>query len=155
VTAGARPLPRRALLRRAGSPSPTRATRQATAARSRHAPRRRQRRDGRRPAGGDGVCRNHRSADVRRVVRLMRNLRAAITFLTRIPIPVSDAPLTAAVPWFPIVGGMIGLTVGLVAAGLLELVPALVAASVGVLLGVLLTGAFHEDGLADVADAFA
>ena len=33
--------------------------------------------------------------------------------------------------------------------------PTSVAAAVGVLVGVLVTGAFHEDGLADTADAFA
>ncbi len=41
------------------------------------------------------------------------------------------------------------------AAGLGELVPAGVAAAVAVLFGVLVTGAFHEDGLADTADAVA
>ena len=86
----------------------------------------------------------------------MRNLRAAITFLTRVPVPISGTPsITAAVPWFPVVGAMIGLAVGGVAAGLLQVVPAIVAASIAVLFGILLTGAFHEDGLADVADAFA
>jgi adenosylcobinamide-GDP ribazoletransferase len=35
-----------------------------------------------------------------------------------------------------------------------ELVPAAVAAAAAVVTGLLLTGAFHEDGLADVADAF-
>ncbi len=63
--------------------------------------------------------------------------------------------MTAAVPWYPFVGALIGAMVGGVAAGLLHLVPPLVAASVAVMIGVLVTGAFHEDGLADVADAFA
>ena len=85
----------------------------------------------------------------------MRNLRAAVTFLTRIPVPTSgEIDLTAAVPWFPLVGGLIGATVGGAAAGLLHLVPPFVAAALAVMLGVLLTGALHEDGLADVADAF-
>ena len=48
-----------------------------------------------------------------------------------------------------------GAIVGLAAVGLLSGVPPIVAAAVAVLFGVLLTGAFHEDGLADVADAFA
>ncbi len=56
-------------------------------------------------------------------------------------------------PWFPVVGAFIGAVVGLVAAGMMELVPASVAAAVAVILGVLVTGAFHEDGLADTADA--
>jgi adenosylcobinamide-GDP ribazoletransferase len=57
------------------------------------------------------------------------------------------------VPWFPVVGALIGAFVGAVAAGMMELVPASVAAAVAVIVGVLLTGAFHEDGLADTADA--
>jgi adenosylcobinamide-GDP ribazoletransferase len=57
--------------------------------------------------------------------------------------------------WFPVVGALVGASVGGAAAGLGELVPAGVAATVAVLLGVLLTGAFHEDGLADTADAVA
>jgi adenosylcobinamide-GDP ribazoletransferase len=83
-------------------------------------------------------------------------LLGAIQFLTRIPVR-SAAPATPdrTVPWIPVVGGMIGLVVGLAAGGLAELVPVTVAAAVAVLFGVLLTGAFHEDGLADVADAFA
>jgi adenosylcobinamide-GDP ribazoletransferase len=90
------------------------------------------------------------------MVRLMRNLRAAIAFLTRIPVPISGTPsMTAAVPWFPAVGAAVGVAVGGSAAVLLHLVPPLVAAGLAVLLGILLTGAFHEDGLADIADAFA
>lgn len=80
----------------------------------------------------------------------------ALTFLTRVPVRLRHAPdLTAAVAWFPVVGALVGAVVGGVAAGLGELVPATVAAAVAVLAGMLLTGAFHEDGLADVADAFA
>ena len=85
----------------------------------------------------------------------MRNLRAAIAFLTRIPVPIDGTPsMTAAGPWFPVVGAIVGLSVGGSAALLLHLVPPLVAASLAVLVGIVLTGAFHEDGLADVADAF-
>lgn len=86
----------------------------------------------------------------------MGNLKAAIVFLTRVPMRLKHEPsLTDAVPWFPVVGALVGAFVGGVAAGLQQVVPPLVAAAVAVLLGVLLTGAFHEDGLADVADAFA
>ncbi len=86
----------------------------------------------------------------------MKNLRAAIVFLTRVPLRLKGEPsLTAAVPWFAVAGALVGVFVGGTAAGLLHVVPPLVAAAVAVLLGVLLTGAFHEDGLADVADAFA
>lgn len=80
----------------------------------------------------------------------------ALQFLTRVPVRTPTAPdLTAAVPWFPVVGAAVGATVGAIVVGLAEVVPMSVAATVAVLAGVLLTGAFHEDGLADVADAFA
>ena len=86
----------------------------------------------------------------------MRNLRAAISFLTRVPVPTSgELNQAGAVPWFPVVGGLVGLAVGGAMAGLVHLVPSLVAAALAVLLGVALTGGFHEDGLGDVADAFA
>lgn len=81
-------------------------------------------------------------------------LVGAAQFLTRAPIRLRSAPdLARSVPWFPVVGALIGAVVGGVAAGLMELVPTAVAAAVAILFGVLLTGAFHEDGLADTADA--
>ena len=88
------------------------------------------------------------------MVRL--SLLAAIQFLTRIPIRLRREPdVSASVIWFPIVGALVGAGVGGAAAGLWYLVPPIVAAAVAVALGLLITGAFHEDGLADVADAFA
>jgi adenosylcobinamide-GDP ribazoletransferase len=80
----------------------------------------------------------------------------AVQFLTRVPIRTATAPsLTRSVPWFPVVGALVGIALGAVVLALGEVVPMPVAATVTVLLGVLVTGAFHEDGLADVADAFA
>jgi adenosylcobinamide-GDP ribazoletransferase len=85
---------------------------------------------------------------------MTRNFLAAAQFLTRIPIRLRTAPdLAAAVPWFPVVGALIGAAVGLVAVGLMELVPSSVAAAIAIVVGMLITGAFHEDGLADTADA--
>ena len=84
----------------------------------------------------------------------MTGFAAAVQFLTRVPIRLRAAPdLSTAVPWFPVVGALIGAVVGGVAAGLMEIVPPTIAAGVAVLGGVALTGAFHEDGLADLADA--
>ncbi len=84
----------------------------------------------------------------------MTGFAAAVQFLTRVPIRLRAAPdPSSAVPWFPVVGALIGAVVGGVAAGLMEIVPATVAAAAAVLTGVALTGAFHEDGLADLADA--
>ena len=83
------------------------------------------------------------------------SMLAAAQFLTRVPIRLRREPALAnAVPWFPLVGAFVGAAVGGTAAVLWHLVPPLVAAAVAVTLGLLITGAFHEDGLADIADAF-
>ena len=82
-------------------------------------------------------------------------LLAALQFLTRVPIRLRAEPsLTKTVAWFPAAGAVIGATVGGVAAGMWQLTPSLVAAAVAITVGLLITGAFHEDGLGDVADAF-
>lgn len=83
----------------------------------------------------------------------MSGLAGAVQFLTRVPVHTDAAPdMRASVPWFPVVGAAIGAVVGGVAAGMMELVPPAVAAGLAVVVGMLVTGAFHEDGLADTAD---
>ena len=86
----------------------------------------------------------------------MNGLRSAVAFLTRFPVAAAgdDATLPPeAVRWFPVVGALVGLAVaGLYAVAILVLSPA-AAAATAVAAGVLLTGAFHEDGLADTMDA--
>ena len=84
------------------------------------------------------------------------DIAVAFQFLTRLPVPqVEFAPdgLTRAVKFFPLVG----LVVGAGAAGLHRLlVPHLnrpLCALAVLLYLVLITGCFHEDGLADVADS--
>ena len=85
----------------------------------------------------------------------MNGLLGALRFLTRVPIPGrADVPHRRAVPWFPVAGLLIGAVIGGVAAGLAEWLSAGLAAALAVVVGLLLTGAFHEDGLADCADAF-
>lgn len=85
----------------------------------------------------------------------MTGFLGALQFLTRIPIHLrTDPGVARSVPWFPVVGALIGLVVGGIAAALWGLVSPLVGATIAVSAGVALTGAFHEDGLADVADAF-
>jgi adenosylcobinamide-GDP ribazoletransferase len=81
--------------------------------------------------------------------------RAALAFLTRIPCgrhPVGQAGLRWASAWFPVVGAGLGLLGCGVWAGL-ERAGFLVAAVATVAALALITGAFHEDGLADSADA--
>jgi len=89
------------------------------------------------------------------VVKLFRGFFVALSFLTRIPVRHKHEPsIGLAAPWFPIVGVVVGAIVGGVAWGVSHITSPLVGSAVAVLVGVLITGAFHEDGLADVADAF-
>ena len=87
------------------------------------------------------------------------DLRTAAGFLTRLPVPFPEgaAPpnLARAQRLFPVVGAAIGLAVGLFCLGLRMIgLPDLAAAALALGAGALLTGALHEDGLADVADGF-
>lgn len=82
----------------------------------------------------------------------------ALAFYTRIPVgraSASPGDLAAAAPWFPVAGLCVGVAVGGAYAALSAGLPNPLAATLAVLAGAALTGAFHEDGLADVADAFA
>jgi adenosylcobinamide-GDP ribazoletransferase len=87
------------------------------------------------------------------------DLKTAIAFLTRLPMPHPDASmpenLARAQRMFPVVGALIGAAVGLVCLVLRLLdVPDLAAAALALGAGAILTGALHEDGLADIADGF-
>jgi len=79
----------------------------------------------------------------------------ATGFLTRVPVPHRDVALARAYRAFPLVGAVIGATIGAIDLLLLRIgVPAIAAAALALGAGALLTGALHEDGLADVADGF-
>jgi adenosylcobinamide-GDP ribazoletransferase len=87
------------------------------------------------------------------------DFRTAVAFLTRVPMPHPDGPIPAnfarAHRIFPLVGAFIGAFTGLVFLGLLTIgVPGLAAAALALGASAILTGALHEDGLADVADGF-
>ena len=85
----------------------------------------------------------------------LRGFRAAIVFLTRLPAggyPYRDQDQAWSLAWFPVVGALVGA----VAAGawlLAEPLGPWPSALVALVTSVLVTGAFHEDGLADSADA--
>jgi adenosylcobinamide-GDP ribazoletransferase len=82
--------------------------------------------------------------------------RAAVAFLTRLPVgggPLTGQQLSRAAVWFPAVGLLVGGVMGGVhalAGTVLDPAPSTVLA---LLAAMALTGALHEDGLADAADA--
>lgn len=83
-------------------------------------------------------------------------LLLALQFLTRLPVPASAGftpeRLTASTRYHPLVGVLIGALVALVYAAALLAWPPLVAVLLSLAASLLLTGAFHEDGLADMFD---
>ena len=98
-------------------------------------------------------------------MQLIREFLLAVQFFTRIPITgalarwvgFSPAMLQASAAHFPGVGVLVGAVAAGVYALLTALLPdtlyaPLVAAVLSTVVSVLLTGGFHEDGLADVAD---
>ena len=86
----------------------------------------------------------------------------AVQFLTRLPTPPVDltdadersATLGQATAYFPAVGALIGLgTAGVILAAR-EVWPVGIAVTLGLVGEAILTGAFHEDAVADFCDAF-
>lgn len=89
--------------------------------------------------------------------RIVQDILAAFQFLTRLPLvrlKYKPDELAHAATFFPLVG----LAVGAGATGIYGLLsphlPAAIIALLIVLFSALITGALHEDGLADAADAF-
>jgi adenosylcobinamide-GDP ribazoletransferase len=95
------------------------------------------------------------------IARLLHELRLfciALQFFTRLPIPrwVDFDPLWLqhASRYFPAVGIVVGALVALVYLGAAHLWPQPVAVLLSTAAGIWLTGAFHEDGFADMCDGF-
>ncbi|WP_319826483.1 adenosylcobinamide-GDP ribazoletransferase [Thalassovita sp.] len=85
-----------------------------------------------------------------------RDVAVALSLLTRLPLRLSKAAYArgAAASWaYPLAGIVPGGIGGLAGLAALPVGPEF-AALVAIALSVLLTGAMHEDGLADVADGF-
>ncbi|MFK5688056.1 adenosylcobinamide-GDP ribazoletransferase [Ornithinimicrobium sp. LYQ92] len=77
----------------------------------------------------------------------------ATSFLTRLPVPARRRFDLARAAWaFPVVGAGVGALTAALAWSAHLLLPVLVAATLAVLLEVVVTGALHLDGLADCAD---
>jgi len=88
----------------------------------------------------------------------LRYFFTALGYFTRVPVPrwVGYEPhyLNAAARYFPLVGVLIGGVSALVYLTALRVFPAGVAVLLSMAASLLITGAFHEDGLADCVDAF-
>jgi adenosylcobinamide-GDP ribazoletransferase len=87
------------------------------------------------------------------------DFKTAVAFLTRLPMPHPEGSMppnfVRAHRMFPVVGALIGAVIGLVCLALRATgLPDLASAALALGAGMILTGALHEDGLADVADGF-
>ncbi|NLY20307.1 MAG: adenosylcobinamide-GDP ribazoletransferase [Tissierellia bacterium] len=88
---------------------------------------------------------------------MINGLIVAFQFLSRIPIPIAvdfnKENLKSAVLFFPLVGlvlgGIVGITVSILGRFSIE-----IAALVGVIINIVLTGGLHIDGLSDMCDGF-
>ncbi|MDJ0366472.1 adenosylcobinamide-GDP ribazoletransferase [Hymenobacter sp. H14-R3] len=89
----------------------------------------------------------------------LRLLLLATQFYTRLPVPAwvgySDEMLNKATVYFPLVGWLVGgVAAGVFAGASFLFRNAEVALLLSMVASILLTGAFHEDGFADVCDGF-
>jgi adenosylcobinamide-GDP ribazoletransferase len=89
----------------------------------------------------------------------VRTFLVAVQFLTRVPVPGGDQPtsrdtLARAVVFFPLVGACVGAITAAVMSVAALIWPAWLAALVALAVEARLTGAFHEDAVADFFDAF-
>lgn len=86
----------------------------------------------------------------------------AVQFLTRLPVPglaglnaaTAKAGLARSVVWFPVVGALVGAVTAAVILLAEQFWPRAIAVIVALILEARLTGAFHEDAVADFCDGF-
>jgi len=82
----------------------------------------------------------------------------AVMFYTRIPCPSwvdhSEHYLLKSRKYFPLIGVKVGGIAGLVLWGSMFLFPIEISVLLSMVVSILMTGAFHEDGLADTCDGF-
>lgn len=83
----------------------------------------------------------------------LARLLGAIQFLTVLPIPGRGAPPGAAAAFFPLIGALIGGCGALLLEALSPAISRELAAAAVLAFWAVLTGALHEDGLADCFDA--
>jgi adenosylcobinamide-GDP ribazoletransferase len=92
------------------------------------------------------------------IIHQIRLFFIALQFFTRVPIPrwvgFQPAWLHDASRYFPLVGSVVAAVTALVYLAATHLWPAPVAVLLSTAAGIYLTGAFHEDGFADMCDGF-
>ena len=88
--------------------------------------------------------------------RPFEDVLASLSFFTRLPVRPSAQPLAGAGYCFPLVGAAVGVlgSLALLAAGTLGLSP-WIGGFLALTVTAVMTGALHEDGLADTADGLA
>jgi len=90
------------------------------------------------------------------IMREIKALFSALEFLTCIPVPSwigwEKGRLDRAATWFPMVGIIVGIVAALIFALTSAAFSPLIAALLTICGAILVTGALHEDGLADFAD---
>lgn len=88
----------------------------------------------------------------------MKGFFAAIKFLTVLPVPGGwsgdEKTLARSVPYFPLVGLLLGLIAAVFDYTIGQILPQLPASALTVIFLIGLTGGLHMDGLADTADGF-
>ncbi len=88
----------------------------------------------------------------------MKPFLAAIRFLTIVPVPgdwgTAEADLARSVPYFPIVGLLLGLVSAGLAWGVCLAAPPMLAAVAILIVLMSFSGCLHLDGLSDTADGF-
>ncbi len=89
-------------------------------------------------------------------VKTLRQLAAAVQFMTRIPMPAfrfEPEMVLDAAKFYPLVGALVALGAIGIERGLRSHLAPMVTALAVLAYLVIITGGFHEDGLADTADA--
>ncbi|MDN3671032.1 adenosylcobinamide-GDP ribazoletransferase [Echinicola jeungdonensis] len=90
--------------------------------------------------------------------REIQAIFTAVMFYTRIPCPSwvdhSEEYLQLSRKYFPLIGWAVGGISGLVFLVLFQVFPSELAIIFSMVTGVIMTGAFHEDGFADTMDGF-
>lgn len=90
--------------------------------------------------------------------RQLRYALCALAYFTRIPIPAwvgyEADDLNHAAKYFPLIGLLVGAIAAAVWFACAQIFPARVAIVLSMISSVWITGAFHEDGLADAVDGF-